>query len=511
VAELRGGLPARWLPRALALGAGAGLTLAFAPYGQWWLAVLSPAVLFALWARADAPREGAWLGFNFGLGLYAAGTWWLFISINGFGQAPVWVALLVMASLVLIMAAWQALLGYIAVRWLAPGASSGRLLLLPAAWVIVEWWRGWFLTGFPWMSLGYSQTDTWLAGLAPVGGVHLISFALLVSAGGLIHLWQARGVARWLAPVALILPWTIGGSLRNVEWTADAGPSRTVAILQGAVPQDMKWLLDNQQSILDNYEGLHRDALGADLIVWPESALPDLANLYTDYIGAMWSAARSRNSAVLMGVIRQDEEGDEVYYNSLLGLGLGEADPVFYDKRHLVPFGEYFPVPSWIRNWMRLMNLPYADFTSGADQQQLFSLAGLKLAASICYEDAYPAMLNPETRQSNVLVTVTNDGWFGRAAARYQHLQIARMRALEGRRYLLRAANDGVSAVIDAHGRVVARAPEFARAVLRGSVVPRQGSTPYLWLGNWLAIGLAGGILGAVLARGLRKAPGGTR
>lgn len=500
----------RWWPRLIALLAGAILTTAFAPYNQWWLALLGPAVLFALWSRAASPREGAVLGFSFGLGLYAAGTWWLFISINGFGQAPVWVALPVMAALVVIMAAWQALLGYIVVRWLSPRTASGCLLLVPAAWVMIEWWRGWFLSGFPWLSLGYSQTDTWLAGLAPIGGVHLLSLALLIGAGSLLHLWRARGVARALAPVALILPWTTGAVLRNVEWTEVSGPARSVAILQGAIPQELKWLLEKQDDILAIYEKLHREALGADLIVWPESALPDLANLYTDYISAAWSAARQRNSSLLMGVIRQDEDGDEVYYNSLLGLGLGDSDPAFYDKRHLVPFGEYFPVPALIRNWLRLMNLPYSDFTPGADQQTVFEIAGLRLAASICYEDAYPAMLAAETRRANVLVTVTNDGWFGRAAARYQHLQIARMRALESRRYMLRAANDGVSAVIDPHGRVVHRAPEFTQAVLRGRVAPREGVTPYLRAGNWLAIGLAGIILGGALFRGLRKAGGGT-
>jgi apolipoprotein N-acyltransferase len=514
VAELTGSSAgaARWLPRAIALAAGAALTLAFAPYELWWLALLCPAVLLGLWSRAPSPREGALLGLAFGLGLYAAGTWWLYISIHFFGEAPVWLTLPIMAALVAIMAAWQALLGYVVVRWLAPRSSAGCLLVVPAAWVLIEWWRGWFLSGFPWLSLGYSQTDTWLAGLAPVGGVHLLSFALLVGSGALIHLWHARGVARWLAPVSLILPWTIGGSLRNVEWTHVSGPARTVAILQGDIPQDMKWLLEKQQDILDRYEGLHRDALGADLIIWPESALPDLANLYTDYIGAAWAAARQRNSAILMGVIRQDEDaGDEVYFNSLLGLGPANSEPAFYDKRHLVPFGEYFPVPDWLRNWMRLMNLPYSDFTPGASRQKLFDLAGLRLAASICYEDAYPGLLNPESRQSNVLVTVTNDGWFGHAAARYQHLQIARMRALEGRRFLLRAANDGVSAVIDPHGRVVHQAPEFTPAVLQGRVVPRQGDTPYLRLGNWLVIGLAGLILAVAFLEGLRKARHGTR
>jgi apolipoprotein N-acyltransferase len=501
----------RWVPRSVALAAGALLVTAFAPYNLWWLAILCPAVLIGLWSRATAPREGALLGLAFGLGLYAAGTWWLYISIHDFGLAPVWLTLPIMAALVAIMASWQALLGYIVVRWLALRSSVGCLLLVPAAWVIVEWWRGWFLSGFPWLSLGYSQTDTWLAGFAPVGGVYLVSFALLIGAGALVHLWRARGVVRWLAVVALILPWTTGASLRNVEWTQVTGPSRTVAILQGAIPQNLKWLLEKQQDILDIYEELHRQALGADLIIWPESALPDVANLYTDYIGAAWSAARRKNSAILMGVIRQDESGDDIFFNSLLGLGLGDSEPAFYDKRHLVPFGEYFPfVPGWVRNWMRLRNLPFSDFTPGASQQTLFDLAGLKFAASICYEDAYPTMMNRETRASNVLVTVTNDGWFGHSAARYQHLQIARMRALESRRYLLRAANDGVSAVIDPHGRVVQQAPEFTEAVLRGRVTPRQGVTPYLWLGNWLAIGLAGFILGAAFLKGLKKAGAGT-
>jgi apolipoprotein N-acyltransferase len=494
-----------WWPRVAALLAGAVLTAAFAPYDHWWLAVLCPAVLMWLWTRADSPAEGARLGFAFGLGLYALGTWWLYISIRGFGAAPVWVALLVMTSLVLVMAAWQALLGYAVLRWLVPRSVAGCLLMMPAAWVLVEWCRGWFLSGFPWLSLGYSQTDSWLAGLAPVGGVHLLTYALLTGAAALVLLLQARGPARWLAPVALVLPWTIGLSLRSVEWTQASGPVRTVAILQGAIPQDMKWLVSNQENILDQYAGLHRQALGADLIVWPESALPDMANLYPQYISTLWSAAQRSDSAVVMGVMRQADDnpqGDAVYHNSLLALGQGE--PVFYDKRHLVPFGEYFPVPQWIRSWLRLMNLPYSDFTPGTRYQPPLELAGIRLSASICYEDAYPALLNPATRVADALLTVTNDAWFGRSSARYQHLQIARMRALESRRFMLRAANDGVSAIIGPFGQLVAQAPEFEPAVLRGTLVPRQGATPYLQVGNWLGIGLATLVLVVAVAIGTR-------
>lgn len=492
-----------WWPRLAALAGGALLTLAFAPYGQWWLALACPALLVELLSRARNARAGAGLGFAFGVGLFAAGTWWLYISIHGFGQAPIWVAGLVMGALVLIMAAYLALLGYVACRWLRPGTPAGNLLWIPAAWVLVEWWRGWFLSGFPWLSLGYSQTDTWLAGLAPLGGVHLLSFALLVGAGAVPLLWRSRGAMRAAALVALVLPWTLGQWLDGVAWTTTAGPPITAAIVQGAIPQDMKWLESNQRNILDTYARLHRQALGADLIVWPEAALPDVANRYTSYIGQLWSASRNAGSDLVLGTQREARAADPdtaQYYNSLLALGHG--DPEFYDKRHLVPFAEYFPVPHFVRTWLRLMNLPHSDFDRGAPRQPPLLLAGIKLAPSICYEDAYPALLRREIRASEALVTVTNDAWFGHSSARYQHLQIARMLALESRRFLLRAANDGVSAVIDADGRVVAQAQEWVPTVLKASFSPRRGDTPYLVLGDALALGLASLLMAGRLLQG---------
>jgi apolipoprotein N-acyltransferase len=497
----------RWAYRLLALAAGAALSFAFAPWNYWWLAMLCPAVLLWLWSTADSPRESAWRGFAFGVGLYSAGTWWLYISIHVFGLAPVWVALLVMSALVLVMASYQAALGYVIARWLPIRSARDGLLVVPAAWVLVEWWRGWFLSGFPWLSLGYSQTDTWLAGLAPVGGVYLLSFCLLTGAGAILTLWKGMGSDRLLAIVVLILPWVLGVTLQQREWTQRSGESRSVAIVQGAISQDMKWLLSNRENILDTYAGLHRQALGADLIVWPESALPDLANLYADYIGQVWSESRKGGSAMLLGVMRQSDEAvgaESVYFNSVLALDKGE--PAFYDKRHLVPFGEYFPVPQWVRNVLRLMNLPYSDFTAGADEQPPLQVAGLKIAINICYEDAYPASLNRAARESDLLVTVTNDAWFGRSSARYQHLQIARMRAIESRRFLVRAANDGVSALIGPHGELLGHAREFQPDVLRGRIEPRSGSTPYLMLGNTFVIGALAAVVAIMCRRRLKYA-----
>ncbi len=225
VAEVPASLLRRWWPRLAALAAGALLTLAFAPFGQWWLALAAPAVLMQLWARADGARTGAWLGFAFGVGLFAAGTWWLYISIHGFGQAPIWVALLVMAALVFIMALYHGLLGYVVCRWLRPASVAGGLLWVPAAFVLVEWWRGWFLSGFPWLSLGYSQTDSWLAGFAPVGGVHLISFVLLAGAGALPMLWRERGALRALPLAVLLVPWALGFACNACSGPTSAAPN----------------------------------------------------------------------------------------------------------------------------------------------------------------------------------------------------------------------------------------------------------------------------------------------
>jgi apolipoprotein N-acyltransferase len=494
--------------------AGMALTAAFAPHDFWPLALLAPAALIWLWHDAASAREGAWLGFLFGLGHFASGTWWLFISIHVLGQAPVWVAMLVMGALLVMMSAYMAGLGYAIVRWLPARSPVGWMLGIPGAWMFVEWWRGWFLSGFPWLSLGYSQIDTWLAGFAPIGGVYLLSALVLVSAGALVSLIRGGARTRLIATAVLVVVWTAGLALRKVEWTT-TGAARQVAVLQGAISQDMKWLESNQQAILDTYADLHKQALGASLIVWPESALPDVANNLAPYISSVWSSAHRSGSAVIMGVMRVDARvsGAEIYYNSVLALDEGE--PAFYDKRHLVPFGEYFPVPSWIRSWLRLMSLPYSDFTPGANEQPAFDVAGLKVAANICYEDAYPAALMRAARTSQLLVTVTNDAWFGRSGARYQHLQIARMRAAEARRHLVRAANDGVSALVGPHGEVEAAAAEFRPGVLRGAIRARSGTTPYLVVGNTPIVGVATLVLAImatrkVLARRRRNLRSGT-
>lgn len=461
------------------------LSLAFAPFGIWPLAILVPALLFYLW-RGVTPARAAVLGFAFGVGCFTAGTYWLYISIVGFGQAPVWLAIVLMLALVAVMALYSALLGYLAARFLPADRPWASLLALPAGWVLLEWIRGWFLSGFGWLSLGYAHTDNWLAGFAPIGGVYLLSWLTALLSMALLIVMQGSRRSRWAALAILLLPWPIGAALDRLEWTRMAGAPVRVAIVQGAVPQDRKWQEDNREATLQLYRDLTIDALGTPLVVWPEAALPELANRLVPFLGALGSAARSAQTDLLLGLIRAeptqlDEQGNPAIFNSLLSLG---ETVHWYDKQHLVPFGEFFPVPPFVRRWMRLMSLPYSDFTAGVSNQPPLKAGGLVLAASICYEDAYPTSGHRAVRQSTALVNVTNDAWFGRSTARFQHLQISRLRAIESRRFLLRAANDGVSAIIGPRGELLATAPEYQSAVLRGEVEPRTGAPPYVVVGN---------------------------
>lgn len=472
--------------RGMAAAAGALVAVSFAPIGWWPFAVLCPAILMWLW-QGVTPREGAWLGFWFNAGTFAAGTYWLYISIRIFGEAPLAVAFLLMAALVVIMGLYHAALGYVITRWLPATGAVRWFLGAPAAWLLIEWWRGWFLSGFSWLSLGYSQTDTWLASFAPVAGVYGISAMLLLSAGGLTALICGTTRMRVVGAVVALLPWLAGLGLQQVNWTHPSGPAVSVAVIQGSISQDQKWLDSNQDNILKLYQQLTEKVLGTQLIVWPESAVPDLANNQLPYIETLYRESRAHRSGLVFGILRKSDEGEH-YFNSVLSL---DKTINWYDKNHLVPFAEFFPVPHFVRTWLRLMSLPYEDFTRGGDNQPPLPVAGLNLGATVCYEDAYGSAMIGVLQQADALVNVTNDAWFGHSTARYQHFQIARMRALEAGRYLIRAANNGVTGVIGPHGEVVARAPEFETYTLMSSITPRTGLTPYARVGNWLIVLLA--------------------
>jgi apolipoprotein N-acyltransferase len=497
-AALRG-LPAAFQTHALwrlacAFALGAALNLAFAPFGWWPVAFFAPAGLFAL-IRGLPPRRAAWTGAWFGAGLFAFGTYWLYTCIHGFGLVPIWLTLLLQAALVAIMATYSALTCFFANRFWLKAGPTRDWLVLPGLWVLFEWLRGWLFSGFPWLAVGYSLIDSPLAGWAPLLGVYGTTWAAAY-VGVALHvlLSQAVSPARRLCALAVLAAvFLVPVIAARHEWTHPTGPKFPVAAVQGAVSQDAKWQANNRDATIERYSELTAEAWGARLIVWPEAALPVLANDIPDYLHALQEAGRRHGADFAIGLVNHDTSGH--YFNGLLVMS--DAGDGWYYKRHLVPFGEYFPVPAFVRSWMRLMSLPYDDMTPGTEDQPILSAAGQKLGLTICYEDAYGSAQLKVLRQATLLINVTNNAWYGDSSAPHQHLQIARTRALEAGRYLIRAANDGITAVIGPHGEIVARVPQFEEAVLKADVQPMTGLTPYARLGNYPVV------LGSCLLLGL--------
>jgi apolipoprotein N-acyltransferase len=466
-----------------AFAAGACLNLAFAPFGWWPIAILAPAALFML-IRGLPPRRAFGAGAAFGTGLFAFGTYWLYTCLHVFGLVPVWLTLVLQAALIAAMSVYFALMCYLANRFWLKGGGTRAWLVLPVLWVLGEWLRGWVLSGFPWLSLGYAMIDSPLKGWAPLLGVYGVSWATAVIAAALSALLMpAVAAPRRLAAlggiaVLFLVPALLGGH----AWTRAAGAPIAVAAVQGAVSQDQKWQAKNLDETMERYSKLTTQAWGARLIVWPEASLPVLATEIPEYLSRLRAEGRAHAADFAIGLVNFQPETKR-YFNGLLVLS--DAGGGWYYKRHLVPFGEYFPVPNFVRSWMRLMSLPYDDITAGNEHQPILSAAGQKLGLTICYEDAFGSSQLPVLREATLLINVTNNAWYGDSTAPHQHLQIARMRALEAGRFLVRAANDGITAVLGPHGEIVARLPQFREAVLRADVQPLAGLTPYARFGNY--------------------------
>ena len=463
----------------LALGVGACLPLGFAPVSFWWVVPLLFAGLFLLLDGAST-RERALRAFSFGFGAFVAGTWWLYISIHDFGGLAAPIAGSVVLLLIFIMALYHAAWILLCSLWPGRTLAWQCLAILPAGWTLVEWLRGWLFGGFPWLSIGYSQIDGPLAAWAPLLGVHGISLLVMLIAGALAVLPAGALRARLAGLLMLVL---IGGGtvlLGGQQWTAPDGAPLDVALVQGGITQDRKWLAEELESTQALYSDITIGLDKADLIIWPEAAIPALAHEVEDYLTAFAELARARNQTIVLGILTYEFDTD-AFYNSLLMIGEGAG---LYNKRHLVPFGEYFPVPGFIRNMLRLMNLPYQDINAGAARQSPLRMPGVALAPTICYEDVFGTELRSFLPEAGLLINVSNDAWFGDSIAPHQHLQMARFRALETGRYMLRSTNTGITAIIDARGRVVERGQQFGVAVVSGSAQPFAGATPWVRFGN---------------------------
>ncbi len=467
--------------------AGLLLVLAFAPFEWRWFVWLSPALFF--WLNLKPMSRGQYLrvAWVYGVGVFAGGVHWIYVSIHFFGGANSFIAGSMVLVFVLFVALTLLLFGGLVSLFTKPTRASKLLIIFPAAWGLTEWFRGWFLTGFPWLQLGHSQADTWLAAYAPIIGSLGISWIVALGAGALVLLVTGKSRERIAALCVLLLTTAIGFGLGLIQWTKPHGEPLYVSLIQGNIAQEEKWVPAQRSDHIRKHWELMSDYVSkSDLVIWPETAIPDtFQRSMEDVILPLQAITTELGNGLLVGGFHHEPETGKTY-NSVMSVG---RELEVYGKRHLVPFSEYIPFLEYLRWLERFVVLPYDNVAKWRGQTNL-TVAGQPMRISICYEDAFGEEIIEGLPEATMLVNVSNNGWFTGSIQPHQHAEIARMRAIETGRYLLRATNNGISAIINERGENLHTARQYQDAVIAGYAQPMQGSTPYIIWGNWLLIPL---------------------
>lgn len=476
--------------------AGLILVFAYAPFSYWQISILVPA-LWLILINNKPVKEATKLGFFFGLGWFGAGISWVHVSIATFGGIPLIFSLLLMVLLCSYLALYPMLACYLAAK-LNYNKHFSAWLFIPL-WLFTEYLRSVVLTGFPWLSLGYSQIDSPLSVFAPVIGETGITLIMLMFAVTLMHLLINKKMFAHLTilSVLMITTWV----LSTASWLTLTGKTVKVALIQGNIKQSMRWQPEQEWPTMLKYLDLTRANYNADLIVWPESAIPKLEPLAQEFLDLANSSAALNNAAIITG-IQNYNINTKRYYNGLIVLGKKDRDShagqyVYnthnrYYKHHLLPIGEFVPFGDLLRPIAPFFNLPMSSFSRGAYVQPNIIANGLHILPLICFEIVFANQLKANFHDdTDVLLTVSNDAWFGDSHGPHQHLEITRMRALEFGRPMLRSTNNGVTAAIDYQGKVIKQIPQFKEGVLKTELALVKGRTPYSHWGNWLSYLLA--------------------
>lgn len=505
-----------WAGDLVAFFSGTLITISLAPYSLWPVGLLAAGMLPQLFTGLKGAKAFVRSVF-FGLGMYISGASWVYVSISNFGQSTPAIAMTVTGLFVLLLAIAFALPFYFYTKYLQ-SHRLGMLLGFPAIWVFGEWTRTWIFTGFPWLFIGYGQHSTWLSGWAPILGVLGVSFLGVFTATALFdafnrlvrsaidvlpeHKKRFRLIAFSTVMVVCSI-WLSGLFLQGITWTNKTQSPITTTLVQPNIPQEMKWNPAFADYIFETLMTQTSEHWNSDLVVWPEASIPFLYHNASPYLTRIEDALIESKAGLVTGILYDDYEIRK-YYNSILGLGAAEG---LYFKQRLVPFGEYTPLEDQLRWVLNYFNFPMSIIHKGPKNQSLLSLDQTKIATSICYEVVYPSLVAEYAKNANLIITVSNDAWFGESIGPIQHFEMARMRAIENQKSVIRVANTGISGVIDIRGNVVASTNQFERSEITVSVETYEGSTPFSRWKSWPVMTLCVGIFFVLGCWRRRRAP----
>ena len=464
--------------------------LAFSPHDYWVVAFVSLVGFFFVLVRF--PEQALFLSWLFGVGKYLFGASWIYVSIREYGGADFFLASFLVGLFVFGLALFLLPIGY-SVRRLKTANLWFNAIVFVLAWSVSEWLLTWLFTGFPWLLLGYSLVASPFASLLPVFGV---------LASGMLSLLFLLGVAlvcrsilfsdgiRWRYLMLVLAPCILVFILHNITWVTEKG-LHSVGLVQGNIDQSVKWDFEERNRIAQKHISMSAELWGLDLVVWPEYSLTLYGEEAKRVKLNLQERAIESSTNLLLGapeiVAYRDEQSAERFrvFNTAQGFGLASGS---FAKSHLVPFGDYVPFQEVLRGLITFFDLPMSSSSKGSnDQRNIVAKLGdktVQIGIGICYEIAFGDSMRIRAREAELLVTITNDTWFGASIGPHQHMQIARVRALENGRWLVRAANDGITGIIDHKGNVLDELPQFTEGVLKGKFQTMQGKTPYNLLGD---------------------------
>lgn len=465
--------------------AGILLTFAFAPFSFGYLSLLAPAC-FILLLFNESAKTAKYIGFSFGLGFYSTSMYWVYHSIYYFGNAHILIAILLTVLLIIYLSLYPTLCAFLTCKM---KKNEHRLLVFPAIWVVNEQLISTVFTGFPWLLISYAQIDTVFSSLIPVMGEMGTSYVIIAIASYLAWTANRLNIKRLSVLVVFCIAAVFALSVLNRQaWTSLNKEPIAVTFVQGNISQDLKWNEDHVIQTLRTYYGLSKPEMAtSDVIIWPEAAIPIFYHHAQKFIDALTKelAEQAHNPLLITGVPYADLDLKKIY-NSLLAIQGSQHS--FYHKRHLLPFGDFIPFKERLKYVSEFFNLPMSDFSQGSNDHNILYTEKLKIAPFICYEIAFSYLLQEAAHKAELLVTISNDAWFGDTSGPYQHLQIARFRSKQSGIPQIFSTNDGISAYIDHQGQIQSLIPKFEQSALNLPVYTVVGSTPWMRYGDnpWL-------------------------